>query len=102
MVIRIAHSHIEPARLEREEVRQEITRLVEEAIIPALRQLPGFLDYKGGVNRETGHLVSLTTWESAEHAGGANDAIRKVVSGRPPLEGLVLEPPENYEIVTLS
>lgn len=102
MVIRIAHSHIEPARLEHEEVRLEITRLVEESIIPALRQLPGFMDYKGGVNRETGHLVSLSTWDSAEHAGGASDAIRRVVAGLPAIEGLVLEPPEDYEIVSQS
>src|SRR5438552_2803830 len=99
MVIRIAHSHIDPARLA--EVQGEIVRIVEEEIIPTMRQLPGFQNYKGAVNRERGHLVSVSTWDSVEHANFESGGFR-LGGGAVRALGVELDPPEVYEITTQS
>ena len=50
------------------ELRDEMDRIVVEMLIPALEREPGF---RGAVNledRETGHGMMLTFWETQEEA----------------------------------
>jgi hypothetical protein len=95
MVVRITRGRFDPARID------DVQRVVDEELIPALRRFPGFLDYKGGVNRRTGQVVAITSWDTAEHANFARDAISEMVAALSAL-GVTLEPADIYEITAQS
>ena len=73
----------------------EIGRLVESKFIPSVKQLPGFRHYYGGADRESGRVIGVSFWETAEQA----QAIRAL--GEPfAALGIQFETVEVYEILT--
>lgn len=81
--------------LERE---AEVLQVIEERLVPAFKQLPGFRDYIGALDREAGRHVTITTWETEAQAKGLREAISDVVS-QLRAAGVELEPPAIYEVV---
>jgi hypothetical protein len=75
----------------------EILHLVETTLIPTLSQLPGFQRYHGGLDRESGRLVALSYWETAEQA-------QALQARRSPFEqlGVRFDTAETFEIVVVA
>ena len=71
----------------------EIQRLIEETLLPALKQLPGFQSYRGGFNRNAGTLVAISFWDTEEQS-------QALQARRGPFEalGVEFEPAEIFEI----
>jgi heme-degrading monooxygenase HmoA len=71
----------------------EVQRVFEETLRPALKQLPGFRGYRGGFNRSTGALIGISFWDTEEQS-------QAVQARRGPLEavGVEMEPAETFEI----
>ena len=59
---------------------QEVQRVIDEQMIPFMRQLPGFNGYTGGLDRTTGRGVAITTWDDMDQAAGSQGRPRR--SGR--------------------
>lgn len=91
MYVRITPASFDPAR------EQEVQRLVESAIIPAIKALPGFQSYEGGLDRAGGRLINITHWDTQEHASWSRDQIADVVS-QVQAAGVQLEPTQVYEV----
>jgi len=87
MYVRVTRGHVNPDKFD------EVQRVVEEVLKPALQQLPGFRGYRGGVNRSTGAVVGISFWDTEEQS-------LALQSRRGPLEdaGAELDPAETYEI----
>ena len=74
MSARITPYRFDPARLE------QVLRLTDEQLLPALRQRPGFRHYFGTGDRATGRGYVITIWETAEQADGLREALGAVVA----------------------
>jgi hypothetical protein len=71
----------------------EVQRKIDEALVPKLKQLPGFQSYRGGFNRSTGTLIALSFWDTEEHAQAL-----QAQRGSFEAMGVEFEPAEFYEI----
>ncbi len=88
MFVRVTHGRYDVAN------EAEIQRMVEERLIPAMKQLPGFQSYLGGVDRSTGKLFAISAWETVEQSQAVD-----VHALRAPFGSLIqFEPAEVYEI----
>ncbi|MDQ6719205.1 MAG: antibiotic biosynthesis monooxygenase [Candidatus Dormibacteraeota bacterium] len=65
-------------------------------ISPAVRAQPGCQSYLGATDRAAGKTVSVSTWDTEEHAKFPRDALGGIAS-RLQAIGLQLDPPEIYE-----
>ena len=63
-VVRISSGHFDPARFEEVE---RMNREIGQFLIPAIRQLPGLLDFFAAVS-PTGSMVHVSVWDTDEHA----------------------------------
>ena len=89
MYLRLTRGRFDPARYD------TVVPLVP-AITAALRALPGVQDVHVGIDRATGRTLSLTTFDTLEHAQFSRDRLGPVLE---PLQALGWEPeaPELYE-----
>src|SRR5262245_863940 len=70
MFMRVTTGRFDPQR------EADVKRWGEEQFLPALRKLPGFQGYHGGLDREAGRYVAVSLWETREQA----DALRERAS----------------------
>lgn len=91
MYLRLTRSHVDPVHAEA--VAQHVP-----GITAALRALPGVQDVQVGIDRATGRTLSLTSFETAEHAPFSRERLSTVLA---PLQALGWEPvaPEIYEAI---
>jgi hypothetical protein len=89
--VRVTPFRFDPTR------EEEVTRLSEERILPALRRLPGFRRYVSGVDRAAGRGVSVSEWDDQTHAQGLREALGGLV-GQAEALGVQFEAPQVYEI----
>jgi hypothetical protein len=47
---------------------QDVRRIVESDVLNAARKLAGFKNYNGALDRKSGKLAAITTWETEEQA----------------------------------
>jgi hypothetical protein len=89
MYLRLTRGRFDPARYD------AVMPLVP-AITTALRALPGVQDVRVGVDRATGRTLSLTSFDTVEHAQFSRDRLGSVLQ---PLQALgwEVEAPEIYE-----
>ena len=87
MYVRVTRARFDSSKAD------EIQRLAQEQLIPAVRQRPGFRSYQGGLNREAGTLVAISMWDTREQAEG-------LTSVRAPFEalGVQFDASEVFEI----
>jgi hypothetical protein len=86
MYVRVTRGRSDPAN------EEQLTRMVEEQLIPAVKRLPGFQSYTGGFDRTTGNLIAISVWETAEQAeaiGGLRGQFQSLVQ---------FDPADVYEI----
>ncbi len=98
MYVRVLSARYNPAN------EAALTRLAQEQLLPAYRSLPGFQSMMNGADRTTGRLLSITTWDTEQHAQAVAEAapIRELLS---PFQAAGVEfdqPPVVYEIIGQS
>ena len=71
--------------------------LIDESLIPALKQLPGFVSYTSGTDSEKGKAVSITVWDNMDHAAGLRAALGGMIQQFEDLN-ITFEPPQIYEL----
>jgi quinol monooxygenase YgiN len=89
--LRLTRGRFEPA------TAHELAGLAQ-ALLAAMRRLPGYRSFRGAVDRAAGTLVVVSTWDSAEHARFSREALGDAAARGQAL-GVRLEPPEIYEVV---
>ena len=88
MYVRITRGRFQPERIDDVEA-------LSSDIAEAIKILPGFLGYQGGVDRNTSTIVAISNWEDRRSAEFPRDKLGDVL-GR--ITALVqLEPAEIYE-----
>ena len=87
MHMRVTTGRIDPSRAE------EMRRIAEQTVA-AGRQLPGCRSFQIAMDRSTGRLVAISTWDSPEQS-------EAMTQHRRPAEeaGVQLDPPELYEVI---
>jgi len=91
MYVRVTRASYQPT----DEIK--IQRLVDEKFVPALKTLPGFQHYEGGLDRNASRLVAISTWDTIEHSY----AVMAQRAGFE-AEGVRFEAPETFEVTTTA
>jgi heme-degrading monooxygenase HmoA len=94
MYVRTSRAHCDPSECDAVLASAERTN-------PALSQLPGFRSSYWGVDRDTGTLIAVSTWDTREHASFSRDALVSAAGSAASVTlspGAHMEPPEIYEI----
>jgi hypothetical protein len=89
MYLRVSHGRWDPAK------HDELTRLVPE-VRAAIQRLPGCQDVRSGVERSTGRTVSVSSFDTLEHAQFSRDSLGEPLA-RLQAAGWQGEAPEIYE-----
>ncbi|MBI3943498.1 MAG: hypothetical protein HY326_10840 [Chloroflexi bacterium] len=97
MYIRLSRATFDPAKF------AEINAMLlhsQESLIPAIKALPGSLNYYAGIDQASGTMVNISTWETAEHAQ-AMASLAAMQALREPFirMGIQFEPIITYEIL---
>jgi hypothetical protein len=92
MWMRVTRAQVDPAKLE------EATKLAPE-VDAAIKRLPGYQSYVSGGDRTTGQSISVTTWDTEEHARWPADALGDLVSKFRALN-IEIDPPEVLEVTS--
>jgi hypothetical protein len=77
---------------------EKLFRVIDEQMLPAFRQLPGFVSYTAGLDRAAQRGVSIMVWDSLELAAGIRTTLVEIVH-QLEAAGLGLEPAQVYELV---
>jgi hypothetical protein len=94
MYMRVGPARMDPARID------EDSRLVQD-IAEAFKQLPGFQSLMMGVDRTTGQVITVSTWDTEEHAR-CSLLTRTDLIARLQAVGVQGDPPEFFEVSTLA
>ena len=92
MFMRVVRGRVDPARL------SGVLQLGGE-LAAAVRRQPGFQSATGGIDRASGRTITVTTWDTEEHASYAPEALGDIVTRLAQL-GLQTEPTEVYEVAS--
>jgi hypothetical protein len=92
MYIRTTRGRSNPATID------ETIWLYEE-VAAAVRRLPGFKSYYGGLDRTSGVILSVSMFDTEAHARFSRDSLGNII-GRLKAAGVQLEAPDIYEVVT--
>ena len=93
MHVRITRGRFDPARAE------DVKDLTGD-VAAAIKTLPGFVAYTGGLDRAAGTLVAISTWQDEEAANFSREQLGDVLSRI--LELAQLEAPDIYEVVVTA
>jgi hypothetical protein len=95
-VVRISTANFDPARFEEVE---RMTRETGKYLIPAIRQLPGLIDYFAAAS-PTGSMVHVSIWDTDEHAQQMSRLKEMIVDARKAAEavGVTFVPIVNYPV----
>ena len=94
------YARVTPSRLADPSKREEARRLIDEQVVPALRQMPGFRGYLALGNQATGRSLAITLWETQEQAETfrSTEGVRELLAKAEEL-GFTFETPETYEVI---
>ena len=89
MYLRLTRGRVDPARA------ADVLQIVPD-VVAAIRALPGAQDVRVGVDRDSGRTLSLSTFDTREHAQFSRDRLGASLAR---LQALGWEPeaPEIYE-----
>jgi quinol monooxygenase YgiN len=73
MYVRVTTITFDPAQ------EAAILQIIDDQMIPALQQLPGFHSYTGGIDRTTGRGVAISLWDNMDHAQGLRAALGRLI-----------------------
>jgi hypothetical protein len=89
MYIRITRGHLDPTRYD------ELVSMNPD-IRAAITALPGCQGVQNGGDRTSGNTLTVTTWDTEEHARVSRDTALGVIMSRLQAIGAQLNPPEIY------
>jgi quinol monooxygenase YgiN len=92
MYMRIVRARSDPATLDGAAASQ-----VGQELAAAVRRQPGCQSFMAGADRASGRTITVSTWDTEEHARYSPDALGEVVSKILAL-GAQPEPPEVFEV----
>jgi len=92
MYIRINQIRLDPSR------EQQARRFIEEHVVPAVRQLPGFRRYMVAGDLTTGRGILVSEWDDRDHAQALPTAMAHLADGVASL-GIEIEPGTVYEVL---
>ncbi|GAA1943138.1 hypothetical protein [Kitasatospora viridis] len=95
-VVRVAQGTFDPTRYAE---LAELTTRQAEYLAPAIKQLPGFIDWYAAVSPE-GSIINVSVWESAEHSDQMSRLKEMVVTARGEMAeaGVTFTPIVNYPL----
>ena len=76
----------------------KLLRVIDEQMLPAFRQLPGFVSYAAGFDRAAQRGVSIMVWDNLELAAGVRTMLVGIVQQLEAV-GIRLDPAQIYELV---
>ncbi|MBV9547115.1 MAG: hypothetical protein JOY61_22325 [Chloroflexi bacterium] len=76
----------------------ELRKLAPD-LVAAVRRMPGCQSFTGGVDRASGRTITVSTWDTQEHAGYAAEALGDVVQ-KIRAAGTQIDPPQVFEVIT--
>jgi hypothetical protein len=90
MYVRVTRGRLDPARWD------ELPGITP-SIAAAIRALPGYRSYVGGGDRAAGMTITVTTWDTEEHARFSRNELLSELVSRLQALGVQMDPPEIYE-----
>lgn len=93
MYIRITTGHFDSGK------ERDVRSLIESTVLDAARQLTGFKSYNGGIDRQAGTFVAITTWETEQQARGFRDKLSSDIMKQIQDLGVRLDEAQVYESV---
>lgn len=95
MIVRISKGTFPPDRLDDAE---RALAASEYKLREALEQMPGFIHYYVGIDRDAGQLTNTSVWDNLQHAT-AMSTLAPMLAQRPVLEaaGVTFEPITNHD-----
>ena len=93
MYIRVTRARMDPSKI------NEAVMQVGQEVAAVIRRLPGYQSYVGGGDRATGQTISVSTWDTEEHARWSADVLGDIPSKLQAM-GVQVEPPEIFEVTT--
>ena len=91
MYLRITRARFDPPSYD------QIAPIAQE-VQAAMRRLPGVQHVHQGIDRAAGTVAAVSVWDNEEHAHFSREALGEPI-GRLQALGVMLEPPEIYEII---
>ena len=91
MYVRVTTVTFDPAR------KAQVLQLIDDSMIPAIKQMPGFVSYTGATNDEEGKGVAISVWNDLEHAAALRDALGGLIQEFE-ARGVGFEPAQLFEI----
>jgi hypothetical protein len=92
MYMRVTPLAYDPAQ------EETLLQIIDQQLLPVLRQFPGFVSYTGGLDRNTGRGITVTIWQDPDHAAGFRTALGSLVQQFEAV-GVRFEPAEIYELI---
>jgi hypothetical protein len=92
MYMRVTRSRVDPSR------REEVVTQVGPDLQAAISRLPGCQSFTIAVDRASGQALSVSTWDTEEHARWSRDAAIGDILSRVQALGVQVDPPEFYEV----
>lgn len=92
MYLRLTRARVDPANVDR------VNPLAGE-VTAAVKRLPGLRHVHQGVDRATGTIVAVSTWDTEEHARFSRETLGGDIMTKLREAGVRFDPPEIYELV---
>jgi hypothetical protein len=92
MYMRVVRGRFDPAKID------QVAGQLAQELAAAVKRMPGNQSFIGGRDRATGQAITVSTWDTEEHARYSPDALGDVMSRLRTL-GLQGDPPEIFEVV---
>ena len=80
----------------------DVTRHLQEQVLPQLQQLDGFEGLIALRDRESGRVRAVAFWESEEALRATDEAAARIRSGVTEATGGTIASVENYEVVVFE
>jgi heme-degrading monooxygenase HmoA len=93
MYMRVTRSRIDPSRLD------EALGQVATDLRAAIGRLPGNQSYTLAADRASGQSLSISTWDTDEHARWTRGALGDILPRLQAL-GMQIDPPEFFEVTS--
>jgi quinol monooxygenase YgiN len=93
MYVRVTRGRFEPEQA-------DVVEALSSEVADAIKVLPGFVAYQGGIDRNAGTIVAISSWEDKGSAEFPREKLGDVISRVAELARL--EPAEIFEVVVTA
>ncbi len=77
----------------------EAARMIQEKVIPAIRQMRGFKDAYWMADRQSGKVIAVALWESEEALRASAAAVEQSRTQSTQAFGATVQSVEEYEVI---